>query len=364
MGLNGYWELIDYKDGKAQYKVTYGSTGGSNMGLFFSDSKVQFLDNIYFSSILSNKYTRTKEYKRLYSDNIYNIRDYKIINDKMYLSLYGNDELIELTIKIREDTLFLKNELFDYEQIFMRKDHFEISPVNFSKLTFSTSYCLGNCPVYILEIDSSGFLKFEGKDHILYLGKYEYQLHDTLLNELKSHVNIINWSALDDDYLGVTHGPVMKTKLFCGDTLYKEIEDWTGPVTCELKWLYNFFEKLSKLPFKQKVLEDNIFGSKNIKIRRTSKTNDFSKYHNVSKSENVFILSELLNASRVSNEFNAKYYFDTYELVWDDKTGFLVERDIGIIVSDGKYYKLNSEVFELKDENLSDYFETILKKHN
>lgn len=41
-----------------------------------------------------------------------------------------------------------------------------------------------------------------------------------------------------------------------------------------------------------------------------------------------------------------------------------MERDIGIIVSDGKYYKLNSEVFELKDENLSDYFETILKKHN
>lgn len=29
--INGYWELIDYKDGKAQYKVTYGSTGGSNM---------------------------------------------------------------------------------------------------------------------------------------------------------------------------------------------------------------------------------------------------------------------------------------------------------------------------------------------
>ncbi|HRJ84956.1 MAG TPA: hypothetical protein PK753_04720 [Ignavibacteria bacterium] len=41
-----------------------------------------------------------------------------------------------------------------------------------------------------------------------------------------------------------------------------------------------------------------------------------------------------------------------------------MERDIGIIVSDGKYYKLNSEVFELKDENLSDYFEAILEKHN
>lgn len=360
--INGYWELIDYRDGKAQYKVTYGSTGGSNMGLFFSDSTIMFLDNIYFSSILSDKYTRTKEYIKLYSDNIYNIRDYKIINDKMYLSLYGNDEITELTIKIRDDTLCLINEVFDYEQIYLRKDYSGISPVNFSKLTFSTSYCLGNCPVFNLEIDSTGYLKFGGIDHILFLGKYEYQLHDTLLNEFKSLLNIINWTALDNDFLGVTHGPTMKTKVFCSDTLYKEIKDWTGPVPCELKWLYNYFKRISNLPFKQKVFDYNIFGNKTLQLKRISIYNDFKIYNNISESENVFILSELLNTSKVSKSFKTKFYFDTSELKWDENEAALVENDTGIIESDGKFFKFNSELFELRDENLSDYFNTLIEK--
>lgn len=360
--INGYWELIDYRDGKAQYKSTYGSTGGSNMGLFFSDSTIRFLDNIYFSKILSDKYTRTKEYIKIYSDNISNSRDYKIINDKMYLSLYGNDEITELTIKLRDDTLSLINEVFDYEQIYLRKDYSGISPVNFSKLTFSTSYCLGNCPVFNLEIDSTGYLKFGGIDHILFLGKYEYQLNDTLLNEFKSLLNIINWTALDNDYLGVTHGPTMKTKVFCSDTLYKEIKDWTGPVPCELKWLYNFFKRISNLPYKQKVFDYNIFGNKTLKLNRISIYNDFKIYNNISESENVFILSELLNTSKVSKSFKTKFYFDTSELKWDENKAVLVENDTGIIESDGKLFKFKSEVFELRDEDLSDYFNTLIEK--
>lgn len=360
--INGYWELIDYRDGKAQYKATYGSTGGSNMGLFFSDSTIRFLDNIYFSKILSDKYTRTKEYIKLYSDNISNSRDYKIINDKMYLSLYGNDEITELTIKLRDDTLSLINEVFDYEQIYLRKDYSGISPLNFSKLTFSTSYCLGNCPVFNLEIDSTGYLKFGGIDHILFLGKYEYQLNDTLLNEFKSLLNIINWTALDNDYMGATHEPTMKTKVFCSDTLYKEIKDWAGPVPCELKWLYNFFKRISNLPFKQKVFDYNIFGNKTLKLKSISIYNDFKIYNNITESENVFILSELLNTSKVTKSFKTKFYIDTSELKWDENKAALVENDTGIIESDGKLFKLKSEVFELRDEDLSDFFNTLIEK--
>lgn len=280
----------------------------------------------------------------------------------MYLSLYGNDELTELTINIREDTLFLINEVFDYEQIYYRKDYSDINPVNFSKISFSKGYCLGNCPVFNLVIDSTGYLKYEGIDHILFLGKYELQLHDTLLNEFKSLLNIINWKALDSDYLGVTHGPFMKTKVFCSDTLFKEIGDWTGPVTCELKWLYNFFEGISKLPFKQKVFENNLFGSKTLKLRKISKSKNFKKYHNISENENVFILSELLNTSKVSKSFKTKFYFDTYELIWDEKKAALVERDTGLLETDGKLFKFKSEIFELRVENLSDYFNAILEK--
>ena len=362
--LNGYWELLDFRDGKAEFKVTYGSTGGSNTGLFFSDSKVQFLDNIFFSGILSDKFTRSKEYIDLYSGNIYNTRNYKIVNDKFCLSLYGNDELTELTLKIKNDTLFLKNETYDYEQIFIHKDYSELVPVNFSKITFSTGYCLGNCPVFILEIDSTGYLKFEGIDHILFLGRYELQLHDTLLNELKSLISIIKWSALDDEYFGVMHGSTMNTKLFCNDTLYKEIKDWSGPVSCELKWLYNFFERISNLPFKQKVFENSILGSKTLKLRKISKSKDFRKYHNIPKSENVFILSELLNTLKVSKSFNPKFYLETFELKWDDNTGSLVEKNTAIIETDGKLFKFNSVLFELKEENLNEYFKAILKKQN
>lgn len=361
INLNGYWELIDYNDDKPEF---YSGTGAYSQGLFFSDSSVLFLDNIYFSDLVSVNDSIIRDHIKYRSGNLYNKRNYYVDNNKITFLLDSKDTIILTIKKFSQDSLNLKNELTGYEEFFIHKDYSEIIPVNFSKITFSTDYCLGNCPVFNLEIDSTGFLKFEGIDHILFLGKYELQLHDTLLNELKSLISIINWTALDNDYFDFTHGPAKKTKVFSRDILYKEIEDWSGPVSCELKWLYSFFERISKLPFKQKVFDNNIFGSKTLKLRKISKSKDFKKYHNISESENVFLLSELLNTSRVSKSFKSKFYFDTYELIWDENKGELVESDTGTIESDGKLFKFNSEIFELKKENLSEYFEAILEKQN
>ena len=298
--LNGYWELVNYNDGKVEYKVTYGSTGAYSQGLFFTDSTVQFFENIYFSNLLSDKYARSKEYKREYSGNYYNRRNFTIRNNKLYIPLYGNDLKTELMIKkISEDTLILRNEILDYEHIYKRKVYSESEKIGFSKITFSTSYCLGDCPVYNLAVDSTGYLEFEGIDHILFLGKYEYQLPDTLLNELKGLINIVNWKALEKKYFGIMHGPTYKTTIYRQDTVYKEVKDHTGPVTCELKWLYNFFEEITKLPFKQKIFEENIFGDKNLKIRRISKNKNIQKYHLLDNKNNDYILSKLLKTEVV-----------------------------------------------------------------
>ncbi len=358
--LDGYWELVDYNDGKVQYKVTFGSTGAYSQGLFFTDSTVQFFENLYFSDLLSDKYARSKEYKREYSGNYYNRRKFTISNNKLYIPLYGNDLKTELMIKkISEDTLILRNGALDYEQIYKRKVYSESKPISFSKITFSTSHCLGDCPVYNLAVDSTGYLKFDGIDHILFLGKYEYQLPDTLLNELKGLINIVNWKALENEYFGIMHGPALKTKIYCQDTLFKEVNDHTGPVTCELKWLYNFFEGISELPLKQKTLEDNILRDKTLKIRKISKSKNLTEYQLLDNKKNDYILSKLLNTEVASVSFIPGYFLEVYELIWDDKEQKLIEKEAGTIESDGLYFKLNSKVYKCNSEDLDEYFEAI-----
>jgi hypothetical protein len=361
--LNGYWELVDYEDRKARYKVTYGSEGAYSDGLFFSDSTVNFLANIHFSNILSDKKTRTKEYRKKFSNNFVNKRVYKIIDNKLYISLNGNDLSTGLLIlKLSKDTLILRNEELDYEHIYQHRDYSELKPIKFNKITFSTSYCLGDCPVYKLEIDSTGYLKFEGIDHILFLGKYECQLSDSIFNDIKEIINIVHWQKLDDDYLGLTHGPVLKTEVYFNDTLYKKIKDHTGPVPCEVLWLYSYFKKLSVLPYLKKAFENNIFGDKNLKIRRISQNRSFDKYNILDYDDNDFILSELLKTSIVTNSFMTRYFIDAFQLKWDDKSNSLVEIDAGIIETDGKYFKFNSDVYEYKGEKLSEYMEALIEE--
>lgn len=361
ISLNGYWELVDYEDGKVKYTL---GTETYSQGMYFTDSTVQFFENIYFSNLLSDRYSWTKEYKKEYSGNYFNKRNYTISDNKLYIPLYGNVILTELVIKkISKDTLILRNEAFDYEQIYRRKEYSDVKPINFSKITFSTSYCLGDCPVYDLEIDSVGFLKFEGKDHLSYLGKYEYKLDDSLLNELKNLINIINWQELDYDYFGIMHGPKMETKIYCKDTIFKEIKDHTGPVSCELKWLYNFFEVVSQLPFKQKTLEENIFGDKTLKIRKISKNKSLTGFYLLDNKNNDYILSELLKTENASVSFVPKYYLAVYELIWDNKTHVMLEKDVGIIESDGLYFKLNSKVYKCYSEDLTEYFDAIINNN-
>lgn len=359
--LNGYWELVDYNDGFAKYSL---GTGAYSQGLFFTDSTIQFFENIFFSNLLSDKYVRTKEYKKKYSGNYYNRRKFTISNNKLYIPLYGNNLMTELMIKKNsEDTLILRNEILDYEQIYKRRVYSESEPVSFSKITFSTSYCLGECPVYNLAVDSTGYLVFEGIDHILFLGKYEYQLPDTLLNELKGLINIVNWKALENEYFGIMHGPALKTKIYCQDTLYKEVDDHTGPVTCELKWLYNFFEGISELPFKQKTLENNIFRDKTLKIRKISKSKNHTEYQLLDNKKNEYILSKLLNTEVASVSFVPRYFLDVYELIWDDKEQKLFEKEAGTIESDGLYFKLGSKVYKCNSEELVEYFEAIINEN-
>jgi hypothetical protein len=133
-------------------------------------------DEIIIDSIRFRKNGDTKKYN-------FDIR-YKIeylSNDTLSLIKYGTADTTD-----RQELRFERlNPQYQYE---------------FKKLSISSSPCYGSCPVFQIEIDSTGIIKFQGGIFNNRKGNYTGKIENENLELIQSQVDKVNWEQLKDNY--------------------------------------------------------------------------------------------------------------------------------------------------------------------
>lgn len=97
-----------------------------------------------------------------------------------------------------------------------------------SSITFERTACYGTCPIYVMTIDGTGLVKYEGKRFTEKLGHFEKQLDRETCVELFKMMRALDWDAMDNEYpayvsdlpstiFSFKHGKTNKTVLVTGD---------------------------------------------------------------------------------------------------------------------------------------------------
>jgi len=110
----------------------------------------------------------------------------------------------------------------------------QIDPTNFSvKLT--RTECFGTCPVYVVEVDREGKVRFSGLKHTKVSGPVEDTLSREKLDELAAEINKANIFALEDAYTrdsgncpsSATDNPTVTLEVRSGSN-FKKIQHYLG----------------------------------------------------------------------------------------------------------------------------------------
>ncbi len=67
-------------------------------------------------------------------------------------------------------------------------------------LQMERSPCRGNCPAYVLTVDASGKVSYEGKRSVKNIGKYKKTLPTTKLKEIVAAMNASNYFSFSEKY--------------------------------------------------------------------------------------------------------------------------------------------------------------------
>ena len=127
----------------------------------------------------SIRFRKNEEVKKYRFDIRYKI-DY-LANDTLKLIKYGIND----TTDRQELRLERLNPHYQYE---------------FQKLSISSSPCYGSCPVFQIEIDSTGSVKFQGGSFNNRKGNYTGQIKDEDFQLIQNQVDKINWEKLKENY--------------------------------------------------------------------------------------------------------------------------------------------------------------------
>lgn len=185
--INDYFEIQDTtsKIGNSNYVGINGD--GDNKYFEFHGDTMSF-QNRYYSS--------ETNYEKLYIDKF----DFRILNiSDTFLTV---KPISEKSIKLfqKRDTIKLIKQIYAVD-----------STIQFESIKFHTTYCYGHCPIYHLEIDSSGNIKLHKEmvyneikkrkyqiDSVA-IGYYQGKLNNDTLEELIESIQTCNLKTLEFD---------------------------------------------------------------------------------------------------------------------------------------------------------------------
>ncbi len=109
---------------------------------------------------------------------------------------YEVDYLVNDTLRLIK---YYKRNPEDTEEL----NFIRLNPIygyDFRRLSISGSPCYGGCPIFDLEVDFEGHVKFKGNGYTTRIGNYMGELNPNQLELVSNQVNTIDWEDLDPVY--------------------------------------------------------------------------------------------------------------------------------------------------------------------
>lgn len=185
--MNDYFQIQDTssKFGNSNYVGHYGNVVNIYLELYGDTLSFQ---NSYYSS--------ETNFEKLYVEKF----DFKILSlSDTFLTIKPISEHSKKLFEYR-DTIKLIKQIYAVD-----------TSIHFEKIKFHTTHCYGHCPIYHLEIDSSGNVRLhremayheikEGKYEVdsTAIGYYQGKLDQNTLSELVSAIQTCNLNTLEFD---------------------------------------------------------------------------------------------------------------------------------------------------------------------
>lgn len=127
----------------------------------------------------SIRFRKNEEIKKYKFDIRYKI-DY-LANDTLKLTKYG----IADTTNKQELKLVRLNPFYQYE---------------FKEISISSSPCYDSCPVFQIEIDSTGTFKYQGGSYTNKKGNYKGKISEEDFQLIQNQVDKVDWKGLKENY--------------------------------------------------------------------------------------------------------------------------------------------------------------------
>lgn len=95
-------------------------------------------------------------------------------------------------------------------------------------VSIETTPCMGDCPVYRLEIYGNGMVLFEGKEHVERIGSYTGRISRKELKGLRLAFEEAGFFSLEDEYVEPWTDRSTTWVYYSDGTRQKKIKDYSG----------------------------------------------------------------------------------------------------------------------------------------
>lgn len=357
--LIGDWKRINEKEIYPNSVSSYSSSTIPE-GMAITNDSIEFYGGFFKPSIDSSSGKRIWLY-------LGNRTPYKINRDTITINnpLIENEDFNWKFISRINDTLTLA--VNDTSIIKYKESRYNMDTLpDFDQIIYSSSGCLGSCPIMDISIDRKGNVLYQGEGYVKPLGFYTAKLNLKKTKYIFNKFRRANPLGLSDKYsVFQSDGQLITTTYIKDGKIVKTIHDYGGVRPNELIWAYIPIANIQRT-LKFEALSMDIPYLKKLHSY-TLKKNNLS--HNLEKSVSFYLWTELEKAKKTEEQFKHKYKlsFDANNYYWGPNPNRRKKHqpELKSILTDGQFYKFEFKNGESTTYDLGyNFMELNLKNNN